>query len=276
MRPTIPALGLAIAAGGLAAVSLLGGTAPAPATSSSAPHAAHSQASFSLTDMDQTERDAFGKEVRAYLLSHPEVIFEAAEEMQRREAAAQAQSDVELARNNEDALFNDPTSWVTGNPDGDIRIVEFIDYKCGYCKRAHPRMAQLLEDDGNIRLTVKEYPILSEQSAEAARFALATRLIAGDEAYGQVRETLMSLPGNVALTPEILGALALELGLDDTAILEAAHSDEVTEIIAQNQALGQRLQISGTPTFIFEDQMLRGAVELEVMEQVVADLRAAR
>lgn len=247
---------------------------PALAISAAALLGAPAQA-FDLTNMSDAERAAFRAEIRAYLLDNPEVIFEAADEMKRREAEAQAVADVTLAQNNAEALFDDPTSWVGGNPDGDIRIVEFIDYKCGYCKRAHPRIAELLADDGNIRLTVKEFPILSEQSEKAARFALATRAVAGDDAYGEVRDTLMAMPGNVVLDDSSLTALAETLELDAEAILAEAQSEEISAIIARNHALGQRLQISGTPTFVFEDQMLRGAVDLEVMKQVVADLRQA-
>ena len=134
-------------------------------------------------EMTNAEREAFRAEVRAYLLENPEVIMEAVGILEAREQQARINADLEMARANQDALFNDPTSFVGGNPDGDITIVEFMDYRCGFCKRAFPEVQALLENDGNIRYVIKELPILGEQSVLASRFAIATKQIAGDEAY---------------------------------------------------------------------------------------------
>ena len=222
-------------------------------------------------DMSDEERAAFRAEVRAYLLANPEVIMEAVAVLEQRENAAKVQNDLAMARANVDSLHNDPTSFVAGNPDGDITIVEFLDYRCGYCKRAFPEIEALLESDPNIRLIIKELPILGEQSVLASRFALAVKQTAGDEMYQTVHDALMEFRGEIS--QESLGRLAETLYLDLEAIVPAMDSAEVNTIIAQNQALSQRLQITGTPTFVVDDQMLRGYVPLAQMQQIIAEMR---
>ncbi|WP_281981915.1 DsbA family protein [Thalassorhabdomicrobium marinisediminis] len=217
--------------------------------------------------MSDAEREAFRSEVRAYLLEHPEVLMEAIGVLETRQQEAEVMRDEHLAQANAEALTNDGFSHVGGNPDGDITIVEFVDYKCGYCRRAHPEVAELIESDGNIRIITKEFPILGEQSVLASRFAIATKLTAGDEAYKQVSDGLMTMRADV--TEASLTDLAKGFDLDADAILAAMERDEVQDIIAANRALGQRMQITGTPTFVFDDQMVRGYVPLAQMRQIV-------
>ncbi|WP_226780971.1 DsbA family protein [Oceaniglobus trochenteri] len=222
-------------------------------------------------EMSDAERTEFRAEVRAYLLDNPEVLMEAIGVLEQRQAEQQAMGDQQLLADNADALFNDGASWVGGNPEGDVTIVEFLDYRCGYCKRAHPEVAELLARDGNIRLIVKEYPILGEDSVTGARFAIATKKVAGDDAYRTMNDALMALRGD--MTADTLRALADENGLDGDAIIAAMSDPEVNRIIAANRALGQRLNINGTPSFVFGDQMVRGYVPLDTMEQIVKSLR---
>ncbi len=225
-----------------------------------------------LGELTDEERSAFRAEVRAYLLDHPEVLMEALEVMEAREAEARAAADRDLARLHAAALFDDPTSWVGGNPDGDITLVEFIDYRCGYCRRAHPEVTELVRSDGNIRIITKEFPILGEQSMLAARFALAVREIAGDDAYKTVSDALITMRSDV--TPDSLSRLGATLGLDTDAVMAEMDSDHVSRIIADNRALAQRLQITGTPTFVMEDRMLRGYVPLEQMRAIAEGIRS--
>jgi protein-disulfide isomerase len=198
-------------------------------------------------DMTDEERAIFRAEVRAYLLANPEVIMEAVAVLEQRENEAKNASDLHLARANADALHNDPTSFETGNPEGDITIVEFLDYRCGYCKRAFPEIEALLESDSNIRLIIKELPILGEQSVLASRFALAVKQTAGDEMYQTVHDALMEFRGEI--TQDSLGRLAQTLFLDLDTIIPVMNNTEVNAIIAQNRALSQRLQSTGPPTW---------------------------
>ena len=224
-----------------------------------------------LTSLSDGERDAFRAEVRAYLMENPEIIIEAVNLLEERNAQAQAAADVDLVRDNADDLFEDGFSWIGGNPDGDITLVEFMDYRCGYCKRAHPEVAALIAGDNNIRYVIKEFPILGEQSEMASRYALAVKQLEGNESYKTVHDTLMEFQGDV--TPASLARISAAFGLDNDAVLAAMQGPEVSNVIAQNRALAQQLQISGTPSFVFQNQMLRGYVPLQQMQQIVTEIR---
>lgn len=240
-----------------AVLSLMALTAPAQA--------------FDITNMSEDERAALREEIRSYLLDNPEVIMEAVSVLEQRQAEAQAQGDIDLVRINAEAIFEDGHSWVGGNPEGDVTLVEFTDYRCSFCRRAHPELEQLLELDGNIRFIIKEFPILGEESVLSSRFAIAVKQIAGDEAYKAAHDALISYRG--AITPQALERIAGDLDLDAAAIIPHMTSEEVTQVIAANHALAGRLQISGTPTFVLEDQLLRGYMPLADMQALVAQTR---
>ncbi|MDK3016296.1 DsbA family protein [Pseudodonghicola flavimaris] len=224
-----------------------------------------------LTQMTDDERAAFRIEVREYLMDHPEVILEAVTLLEQRQAEAAEQADLDLVQANHDAIFNDGYSWVGGNPEGDITLVEFMDYRCGYCRKAVPEIDTLLKQDGNIRLIVKEFPILGEASVISSRFAIATRMVAGNDAYAEVHDALMSMQGDVSEV--VLRRMAEGLGLDAEAILAEMNSDAVNDELSRNHMLAQRLKISGTPTFVLEDEMLRGYLPAAQMARIVAEKR---
>ena len=228
--------------------------------------------SSDLTDITSVDREAFRAEVRAYLLDNPEVLMEAIAVLEERNAQIAEVTDYNLVSANAVALFESPADLVLGNPDGDITMVEFLDYRCGYCKKAHPDVAALLEKDGNIKLIVKEFPILGEASVLASRFAIATHLVAGNEAYAQVHEGLMTGGNNVS--EGSLKRLLRGTDVDVDAVIERMNSEEVTQIIAQNHALGQAMQINGTPAFIMDTEVVRGYVPYDSMVEIVAELRA--
>jgi len=227
-----------------------------------------------LSNMSKAERAVFGAEVRAYLLENPEVIIEAVNLLEQRQAQTEAAQDESLVAANLDELQNDGYSWVGGNPDGDITLVEFMDYRCGYCRRAAPEVAQLLAEDGNIRLVIKEFPILGEASMTASRFAVATRLVAGDKAYKQVHDALIEFggePNDVSLR-----RLSEGLGLDSDAIMAQMDSPEITQELTQTRALAQRMKISGTPTFVLQSELLRGYLPADQMSVIIAEIRDQR
>lgn len=225
-----------------------------------------------LGDMTDAERLAFREEVKAYLLANPEVIVEAMTILQTREDVAAADRDKSLLQTNADALFKSPTDWVGGNPDGDITLVEFMDYRCGYCRKAHDEVNELVKSDGNIRYIVKEFPILGEGSLLSSQFAIAIRLIHGDDAYKAAHNALITLRGDATL--ETMTRLATDLGHDPAPILDKMKTDEVMAVIKANHALADVMAISGTPTFVIGDQLLRGYVPLADMQVIVKDARA--
>ncbi len=224
-----------------------------------------------LSTMSPEEREIFRQEVRAYLMENPEVIMEAVQVLESRQQQQQELADLNLVSDNADALFNDGYSWIGGNPEGDITLVEFLDYRCGYCRRAHSEVAQLLEIDGNIRLIVKEFPILGDQSVLASQFAVATKQIAGNDAYKQVADALMTFSGEINMRN--LRRLGGGFGIDVDAVEAHMDSDAVADEIGATRALAQRLQISGTPTFVLQDELLRGYLPFDQMLAIVDEKR---
>lgn len=232
---------------------------------------ASASAALDLAELTDSDRAAFRDEIRAYLLENPEILVEAMDVLKTREAEAVTQQDVQLVQANASAVFESATDWAGGNLDGDITIVEFMDYQCSYCRKAHDEVSELIATDGNIRFVVKEYPILGETSDLAARFAIAVRQIAGDDAYKAAHDALMTLRSDISSAA--LDQIATDLGLDVAAVNKQMASEDVTAVIAANRALGEAMLINGTPTFIVDQTMLRGYVPLEGMRQVVAEER---
>ncbi|MEM9319616.1 MAG: DsbA family protein [Pseudomonadota bacterium] len=226
-----------------------------------------------LEEMIEAERDAFRAEIRAYLLENPEVLMEAIAILEEREEMAATARDMQLVARHASALFEAEHDLIEGNPDGDITIVEFLDYRCGFCRRAAPEMAELLEADGNIRLVVKELPILGEQSVLASRFALSSRYVEGEEAYADLHAALLAMRADVSVTA--LRRLADNLGYDGDAILDGMEDPRIDAVIDANYALARNLQISGTPTFVMSGQVVRGFVDADAMAALVAAERAA-
>ncbi|MFK7762917.1 MAG: DsbA family protein [Roseobacter sp.] len=224
-----------------------------------------------LNAMTQQERALFREEVRAYLMENPEVIMEAVNALEARQAAAQAQADVDLVAANASALFDDGFSYVGGNPDGDITLVEFMDYRCGYCKRAFGEVEKLLEADSNIRFVVKEFPILGEQSLLASRYAIATKLVEGDDAYKALHDSLMAYNGDISLAS--LRRLAATFDLDSDAIEARMEDEEITKELRATRDLAQQLRISGTPTFVLQDEMLRGFLPFDQLQSIIEEKR---
>lgn len=224
-----------------------------------------------LAAMTEAERAAFRAEIRSYLVENPEVLVEAMEVLQSRQEQAAGMQDEQLVITHQAALTQDPASWVGGNPDGDVTIVEFMDYRCSYCRKAHTEIEELVKSDGNIRFILKEYPILGEDSVQAARFAVAVLQLHGNDAYKQAHDALIMMRGQP--DAPTLTRLATDIGLEAQPILDRMNAAEVTEVLAANQALGQQMQINGTPTFIVDGVMLRGYVPLDGMRQIVAEER---
>ncbi|PQO24494.1 disulfide bond formation protein DsbA [Rhodobacteraceae bacterium WD3A24] len=228
-------------------------------------------AAFDVENMTNAERQAFRAEIRDYLLDNPEVILEAVQVLEERQQSAQAEGDMNMVQANGREIFNDGHSWVGGDPEGDITLVEFSDYRCSFCRRAHPEVMDMIADDGDIRYIVKEFPILGEQSERASRYAISVLQLEGDAAYARAHDTLMTYRGEI--TRRALASISEDLGVDHDAITARMDAPEVTEVIEQNRALATQLQINGTPTFVLEDQMLRGYLPRGQMEQMIAQMR---
>ena len=222
--------------------------------------------------LDDAARATLQTEIRAYLLAHPEILNEMVTLLETRRQAEAAEADKAMVAGNAAAIFDDGFSFVGGNPEGSVTLVEFLDYQCGYCRRAHPDITRLIDTDGDIRWIVKELPILGPGSELAARAAVATLISAGPEAYVDLNHRLMKLQGQI--DAETLDRVLGEAGLDTAAIHAAMQSEEVTRRLQATRELAGALQVSGTPTFVLGDRMLRGAVPLDQMAALVETERA--
>ena len=160
-------------------------------------------------EMTTAERDALRDEIRAYLVENPEVLVEAMSVLEDREQIAALQRDAMLVATNSRDLFASPADWVGGNLEGDITLVEFMDYRCAYCRKAHEEVKELVSSDGNIRYVIKEFPILGEASLLSSQFAIAVRLLHGNDAYKAAHNALIALRGEPSA--DTLGRLALDL-----------------------------------------------------------------
>ncbi len=225
-----------------------------------------------LENMTHAEREVFRAEVRAYLLDNPEVILEAIQVLEQRQAQNEAQGDLDLIQANFEDLTRDGFSWVGGNPDGVITIVEFSDYRCAFCKRDHPEVAALLAANDDVRFVLKEFPILGADSTLASKAAISVLIKQGDDVYETFHDQLMNHNG--AVNVKTLSRFIKNAGGD--ADLMVAHMDDpiVEQIIAKNRALANRMKITGTPSFLIGTEMLRGFAPASAMQSFVDRARA--
>jgi protein-disulfide isomerase len=195
--------------------------------------------------------------VREYLLANPELLEEVFSELQnRRQAEADAARQEQLAAYR-DALENSPLDPVFGNPEGDVTLVEFFDYNCGYCKRAHEDLERLLAADPNLRVVLKEFPVLGRPSMEAAAVSIAVNQVAPDR-YKTFHDALLTREGRA----DEASALAVvdSLGLPREEIEAAMDSAAVRETVEQSYEIAQALGLSGTPSYVVGDIVEFGAV----------------
>ncbi len=217
-----------------------------------------------------TDRQSVEEIVRQYLLANPEVIVEAMEVLRKRQEDAEAQRIKSLISERSKDIFESPDAPIDGNTDGDVTLVEFFDYQCGYCKRAFPDMMKVVREDGNVRLVFKEFPILGPASVYAAKAALASR---EQGKYVPFHQALMEAKGQ--LSEDRVLKIATSVGLDGDALVKSIKDKgpEYDRIIQKNRELAQDLGITGTPAYLINDIQVPGLVDYETMKKLVARAR---
>jgi protein-disulfide isomerase len=217
------------------------------------------------------QRQAIGEIVKDYLLKNPEVLTEVIAELEKRQAEAQRVAQSGALKETRQTLLNAPHSYVAGNPSGDVTLVEFFDYNCGYCKKALADVQTLVKADPKLRVVLKDFPVLGPDSVEASRVALAARKqLQGDKLFDfhmKVMETRGRVNGERAM------AVAKEMGLDIARLQKDMEGTDVRAALQENMGLGDKLGLSGTPAFIIGDEVIPGAVGIEPLKQVVANVR---
>src|SRR5882757_4402485 len=214
-----------------------------------APPAASAQ---SFSDIQRTDIETI---VKNYLLAHPEVLEEAMAELTRRQTAAEAEKHEAGVAANADKIFNSPRGVVLGNKDGDVTFVEFFDYNCGYCKRAMADMLDLMKTDPKLKVVLKEFPVLSEGSVEAAKVAVAVRMQdPSGKKYLDFHQELLG--GRGAADKARALQAAKEAGLDTAKIEKDIGSPEVRATIEENFKLAEAMGMNGTPSYVIGKQVV--------------------
>ena len=220
---------------------------------------------------NEQQNQAIGELVKEYLLKNPEVRTEVISELEKRQAEAQQIAQASALQETKQTLLNAPHSYVAGNPSGDITLVEFFDYNCGYCKKALADVQTLLKSDPKLRVVLKDFPVLGPDSVEASRVALAVKnQLQGQKLFDyhvKVMETRGRVNGERAM------AVAKEMGLDMAKLQKDVESTETRNALQENMALGDKLSLTGTPAFIIGEAVIPGAVGLEPLKQLVDNVR---
>lgn len=210
------------------------------------------------------------KWVHEYLVENPEVIVEAMQVLQARQAALEAEQ-TETAVAALDGIYrNDPLTYVAGNPDGDVTIYEFFDYKCGYCKRALDTVLTLIEEDKGLRFVMIEFPILSEESELSARAALAS-IEQGN--YFKFHRELMHARGT--LSEGRIAEIASQTGMDGAKLLKRMRDDDIGNALIRNHQVAKSLDITGTPGFVVGSELIKGAYPIDAFRAAIAEARKA-
>src|SRR6476469_8649685 len=234
-----------------------------------APPAASAQ---SFSDNQRTDIEAI---IKNYLVTHPEVLEEAMTELTKRQAAAETEKHEASIAQNSDAIFNSPRQVVLGNKDGDVTFVEFFDYNCGYCKRAMDDMLTLMKADPKLKVVLKEFPVLSQGSVEAAQVAVAVRMQdPTGKKYLDFHQKLLG--GRGAADKARALSVAKDVGLDMAKLEKDMASPEAKATIEENFKLAEDMGMNGTPSYVIGKQIVVGAVGLDGLKEKIGMARCGK
>jgi len=225
----------------------------------------------SFTDQQKNELGAI---IRDYLVNHPEVLQEAMAELEKRQAVAEAEKNKAAVKTNAQALFDSSHQVVVGNPQGDVTLVEFFDYNCGYCKRALADMMELMKDDGKLRVVLKEFPVLGPGSVEAAQVAIAARMQdKSGKKYLDFHQRLLGGRGQADRAKAL--AAAKDAGFDMARLERDLTSPEVKATLDESMKLAEQLGLNGTPSYVVGSDVVVGAVGAAALKDKVKTARCA-
>jgi protein-disulfide isomerase len=223
-------------------------------------------------EMTPEEKQEVEAVIREYLLANPELLEEAIEVLRTRRDEEAALAQTQAIEESRELIFDSANQGIVGNPEGAVTLVEFFDYNCGYCRHAVDDMNALLSANPDLRMVLKEFPILSEGSVEAARISIAVHTLA-PESYLEVHREMFARPGEATEAKAL--EVAADLELDVEALKTASQADDVTENLHEVQDLANSLGISGTPSYVIGTEMVAGAIGFEGLQQRVLAIRDA-
>jgi protein-disulfide isomerase len=224
-------------------------------------------ANAQMTDAQKAEIEQL---VQDYILANPEIVEQALMALEEKRRLEEKAKQTEAIASLGDKIFNSPNQAVVGNPDGAVTMVEFFDYNCGYCKRAFNDMQALVETNPDLKVVLKEFPILSEGSLEAARISVAVSKLNPDK-YAEFHRELLLRAG--AANHDKAMSIATELGLDTDALEAEAAKDETIENFREVRSLADALGITGTPSYIIGEEAVFGAVGYDQLLERIAEAR---
>ncbi|MBL8907364.1 MAG: thioredoxin domain-containing protein [Rhizobiales bacterium] len=214
------------------------------------------------------QRNEIGSIVREYMLNNPELLREVLQELEKKEAAEDGAKLKVAIKDNADQIFRSSLDLVAGNPNGNVTMVEFFDYNCGYCKRAMPDVMRMVEEDGDLKLVMKEFPILGPGSLAAAKAALASKK------QGKYLDFHLAMLGHEGhLEADTVMDVAKSVGLDIERLKADMASEDVGNILEANMELAQKLGIQGTPAFVVDETLIPGAIGYEGLSASVRQVR---
>ena len=222
------------------------------------------------------QRGEIERIIKDYLLKHPELLQEVMAELEKRQTAADAEKHRGAIKELSATIFNSSRQVTLGNLQGDVTVVEFFDYNCGYCKRAMTDMLDLLKVDGKVRFVLKEFPVLGEGSMQAAQVAVAVRMQdkTGGKKYLEFHQKLLASRGSIDKARAV--AAAKEVGLDVARIEKDLASDEVKATLEESYKIAEALGLNGTPSYVVGSDVVIGAVGLKVLKEKVNTARCGK
>ncbi len=221
------------------------------------------------------QRGEIERVIRDYLLSHPELLQEVMGELEKRQQQAEAAKHRAAVQQYSAVIFNSPRQVTLGNPQGDVTMVEFFDYRCGYCKRALNDMMELIKADPKLRVVLKEFPVLGDPSTEAAQVAVAVRMQdKTGKKYLDFHQRLLSGRGDVDRARAI--AVAREIGLDMKQLEKDMASDEVRLTLEESFKLAEALGLNGTPSYVVGNDVVIGAVGVAALREKINQARCGK
>jgi protein-disulfide isomerase len=208
--------------------------------------------------------------IEQYLLSDPKLLQRMSTALEETLRSEETERTAAAMTTLHDQIFNAPDQIVLGNPEGDVTLVEFFDYNCGYCRAALPDMASLLAEDPNLKVVLKEFPILSNESIDAARIGVLVGQ--SDASYWDFHQALFTSRGKVDKTVAL--AAAQDLGLSPVDLELQMGAETVAQTIQSSYEIAQALGITGTPTYIIGNEIIPGAIGVDELRARIADMRA--
>jgi protein-disulfide isomerase len=221
------------------------------------------------SSIDTADKEAIGEIVREYILENPEIIEEALIALTEKEREATAEEQRKAIASNSDALYGTKSDYFIGPADAKVTVVEFFDYRCGYCKRSIDWIQELPEKyDGDVRVVFKELPILSPESEQAALAALA----AGKQGkYTEMHVGLMELESSTGFKPADIDKVAKAAGVDVKKMRADMRSIAVQKQLSDMKALGRSLGVGGTPSFFIGDEAVPGGANEDVLNKMIKE-----